>query len=218
MRATPAEKAKAALVLALDPQPYTNTDGYLRPWAGQTMVTASPQLITIDLADAGTPGAVVGAENARLAVQELVWTAQAAVGRGAVPVRITVQGQSEPLFGSIATTQPFNRPSAGESWKDLAPVWVTSPARDQVVPSTSPVKVQGEASVFEATVGWELTRAGGAPVSKGSAMATTGAPGRGTYSFSLGSLAPGTYTVKVYAASAKDGSVTAEDSVTFTVK
>ena len=218
-QATAAEKVKAALVLALNPQPYTNTDGYLQPWSGQTIgsVTVSTQLITIDLATAGTPGAVVGEENKRLAVQELVWTAQAAVGQGPIPVRITVRGQADPLFGSIATNQPFNRPSAAESWKDLAPIWVTSPSRDQVVPSTSPVKVQGEASVFEATVRWELTR-GTKLVTQGNAMATIGAPGRGPYSFSLGSLSPGTYTVKVYEASAKDGSVAAEDSVTFTVR
>ena len=30
-------KAKAALVLAINAQPYSNTDGYLQPWSGQTI-------------------------------------------------------------------------------------------------------------------------------------------------------------------------------------
>ncbi|MGA8978044.1 MAG: Gmad2 immunoglobulin-like domain-containing protein, partial [Pedococcus sp.] len=204
--ATPAGKAKAALVLAINAQPYSNTDGYLQPWSGQTIgdVTVTNGLITIALANGGSPDAVVGEENKRLAVQELVWTAQAAIQQ-TYPVRFEVADGSTTLFGSISVDQSFTRPPAAESWKDLAPIWVTSPGRDQVVPSTSPVKVQGEASVFEATVQWELER-GTTPVAKGHTMASIGAPGRGQYSIDLGSLSPGSYTVKVYEASAKDGS------------
>lgn len=216
--ATPAGRAKAALVLAMNAQPYSNTDGYLQPWSGQTVgdVTVTDGLITIALANGGSPDAVVGEENKRLAVQELVWTAQAAIQQ-TYPVRFEVADGSTTLFGSISTDQSFTRPPATESWKDLAPIWVTTPGRDQVVPAASPVKVEGEASVFEATVQWELER-GTTPVTKGHTMASTGAPGRGQYSINLGSLPPGGYTVRVYEASAKDGSVAAEDSVSFTVK
>ncbi len=216
--ATSVERLEKSLALAMNAQPYSNTDGYLQPWSGTTVTaaTVANDVIEVRLSGPGAPGFTP--EVQRLAVQQLVWTAEAAVGRGALPVRFEIEGGQAKLFGSIPTDQSFTRPTADESWKDLAPIWVSAPARDQVVPSTAPVKVQGEASVFEATVGWELTRAGGAPVSRGSAMATTGAPGRGTYSFSLGSLPSGTYTVKVYAASPKDGSVTGQDSVSFTVK
>ena len=216
--ATPADKAKAALALAMNAQPYSNTDGYLQPWSGQRIVdvTVTTGLITVTLANAGSEDAVVGEENKRLAVQELVWTAQAAVQQ-TFPVRFEIADGSTTLFGSISTDQSFNRPPTNESWKDLAPIWVTSPGRDQVVPSASPITVRGEATVFEATVQWELER-GTQPVTKGNTMATVGAPGRGQYSISLGSLPPGDYTVRVYEASAKDGSVAAEDSVSFTVK
>jgi len=216
--ATPAEKAKAALVLAINAQPYSNTDGYLQPWSGQTIgdVSVSDGLITVHLANGGDPNAVVGQENARLAVQQLVWTAQAAV-QATLPVRFEVSGGTTKLFGSISTDQSFTRPPADRSYEDLAPVWVTAPTRDQVLPAAKPVVVKGLAIVFEATVNWQLDR-GTRQVSTGHAMASTGAPMQGEYSFSLGRLTPGDYTIRVRELSAKDGSVSAEKAVSFTVR
>jgi hypothetical protein len=215
---TAAEKAKAALVLAINAQPYSNTDGYLQPWSGQTIgdVQVTSQLITVDLANAGNPDAAQTQEVRRLAVQELVWTATAAVQQ-TVPVRFTVNGGSAELFGSISTDQAFKRPSSSESWRDLAPIWVDSPVRDQVLPSGKPVTVKGQATVFEANVAWDLER-GTAAVKQGHATASIGAPDRGQYSIELGTLPSGTYTIHVWEPSAKDGSVAAERSVTFSVK
>ena len=65
-------------------------------------MTVAPGLITVDLANAGNPQAAVTPEIRRLAVQELVWTAQAAAQQSS-PVRFTVQGRASALFGSIAT-------------------------------------------------------------------------------------------------------------------
>jgi hypothetical protein len=215
---TAAQKAKAALVLALNAQPYSNTDGYLQPWSGQTIgdVQVTPQLITVDLANAGNPDAAQTQEVRRLAVQELVWTATAAVQQ-TVPVRFTVNGAPAKLFGSISTDQAFTRPSSSESWRDLAPIWVDSPTRDQVLPAGKSVTVKGQATVFEATVMWDLRR-GSAPVKQGHATASIGAPDRGQYSIEVGKLQPGTYTIHVWEPSAKDGSVAAERSVIFSVK
>ena len=63
---------------------------YLRPWAGTTVehVTLSDQLVTIGLSGGGAAG--VPAEQSRLAVQQLVWTATAAVGSAGLPVRFEV--------------------------------------------------------------------------------------------------------------------------------
>ncbi|WP_406831326.1 Gmad2 immunoglobulin-like domain-containing protein [Pedococcus sp. KACC 23699] len=216
----PAARAKAALVLAVAPSSSSADGPYLQPWAGQTIgdVQVTDRAITIDLATSGDPAAATANGGARLAVQELVWTAQAAVQRGNLPVRFTVNGGDATLFGSIATAgRTFNRPSADRLYEDLAPIWVTAPSRDQVLPADKPVAVTGQAIVFEATVAWELTR-GGTQVKEGHTMASIGAPQQGTYSIPLGTLQPGSYVVKVYAASPKDGSVTAQDSVTFTVK
>jgi hypothetical protein len=216
--ATAAQKAKAALVLAINAQPYSNTDGYLQPWSGQAIgdVTVKDGLITVHLANAGSPDAVVGDEVKRLAVQELVWTAQAAVQQ-TLPVRFEVAGGATKLFGSISTDHTFTRPAPDRLWEDVAPIWVTTPSRDQVLPAAKPVVVQGLAIVFEATVNWELSR-GSTPVKSGHASASIGAPMQGQYSIDLGRLTPGTYTVSVRELSAKDGSVSAEKSVAFTVK
>jgi hypothetical protein len=215
---TAAQKAKAALILAINAQPYSNTDGDLQPWSGQTIgdVQVTPQLITVDLANAGNPDAAQTQEVRRLAVQELVWTATAAVQQ-TVPVRFTVDGASAKLFGSISTDQAFTRPSSSESWRDLAPIWVDSPTRDQVLPAGKPVTVKGQATVFEASLAWDLKR-GTATVKDGHTTASIGAPDRGQYSIEVGTLQPGTYTIHVWEPSAKDGSVAAERSVTFSVK
>jgi hypothetical protein len=213
-----AAKAKAALVLALNAQPFSNTDGYLQPWSGQTIgnVSVTSDLITIELANPGPEG--FDHETERLAVQQLVWTAQAAVGRGTIPVRFEIADGSETLFGRFPTSETYNRPSRDESWRDLAPIWITSPTRDQVLSSTKVVVVKGEATAFEANVNWELKR-GTAAVKSGYATAGVGAPGRGAYSIELGRLSPGDYTIRVFEMSMEGGDkVVAEKSVFFTVK
>ena len=218
--ATLAQKAKAALVLAINAQPYSNTDGYLQPWSGQTIgaVTVTDALITIDLANAGNPQAAIGAETQRLAVQELVWTAQAAVQKGNLPVRITVHGSATPLFGSISADRTFSRPPSDRLYEDLAPIWVTSPARDQVLPAAKPVVVQGLAIVFEAHVSYQLKR-GSTQVAEGYTTASIGAPSQGTYSINLGKLAAGDYSIRVFAMSMEgNDKVAAEKTVSFSVK
>jgi hypothetical protein len=213
---TPDQLAKAALDLAMNAQPYSNTDGYLQPWSGQRIdaVTVTPEAITIRLANRGADGFTP--EVQRLAVQELVWTAQAAVQKTA-PVRFELADGSAKLFGSISTDQTFNRPGKDELWKDVAPIWITSPTREEVLPASKRVVVQGQAIVFEANVGWQLSR-GRSQVRAGHAMASIGAPSQGSYSIDLGALSPGSYTIKVFEASAQDGSIAAARSVSFTVK
>jgi hypothetical protein len=79
------------------------------------------------------------------------------------------------------------------------------------------VTVKGLAIVFEATVSWELQR-GGAKVKDGFTTATVGAPSQGEYTIDLGRLPAGSYTIRVFEASAKDGSVAAEATRSFTVE
>lgn len=207
-----ADKVKAALALAIAAQPA----GYLQPWSGETVggVTVTDRLISVALANGGT--ARLSAETERLAVQELVWTAQAAVGRGTIPVQFTVADGSGALFGRFPTATTYNRPGTDQLSQDLAPVWVTSPSRGQLLPATKPVVVQGQAIAFEGAVSWQLTR-GQSQVKAGQTTATIGAPAQGSYSVNLGLLAPGAYTVRVYEVSMADGSVTAQQSVGFTV-
>jgi hypothetical protein len=217
--ASPEERAKAALVTAVNAQPWSNTAGYLQPWSGQTIgaVSVTPASITVDLANAGNPQAAVTAEIQRLAVQELVWTAQAAA-QSSVPVRFTLPGQAKPLFGAFATDKGLTRPPSDRLYEDAAPIWITSPSRDQVLPAAKAVTITGQAIVFEANVGWQLKR-GATQVKSGHATASIGAPMQGTYTVDLGVLSAGDYTIRVFEMSMQgDNKVAAEVSTTFTVK
>ena len=217
--ASDADRARASLGLAMDAQPFSNTDGYLQPWSGTTVedVAVTPGLITVTLSNAGSPG-IEDREVARVAVQSLVWTAQAAVGKGTIPVTFRVADGSKALFGEFPAAQTYNRPPSAESYEDLAPIWISQPGRDAVLPATKPVVVKGEATVFEANVSWTLQR-GTTEVKKGFATASAGAPARGTYSISLGALEPGSYTIRVFELSMEDGTkVNAEKRVAFSVR
>ncbi|WP_392545220.1 Gmad2 immunoglobulin-like domain-containing protein [Oryzobacter telluris] len=215
--ATEQVRARAAVGLAMTAVP-AGTDGYLRTWEGVSLedVAVTTGGITITLSGPGTTA--FPADTERVSVQQLVWTAQAAVGRGTLPVRFVLADGSTRIFGTLPVDRAYNRPASRDLYyEDLAPIWVTSPTRGQVL-RAGPVTVEGEASVFEATVSWQLLR-DGAVVDEGHVMASIGAPGRGTYAVPLGTLAPGSYAVRVYEVSAQDGTtVSAETTMPFTVR
>ena len=199
-----AAKALASLQRAMDPGQLTVRADYLDAWAGTsaTRVDVAADLITITLSGPGQDGLDV--EEARLAVQQLVWTAQAAVGRGNIPVTFVVTDGPPLLMGQYPASDRYTRPPKAEWSQDLAPIWVTNPSRGQQLTAGSPVTVSGQASVFEATVSWALV-SGGTTVDTGHATASEGAPGWGTYEIPLGVLPDGRYTLRVWEASARDG-------------
>src|SRR5665811_1568120 len=148
--------------------------------------------------------------------QELVWTAQAAIGQGTIPVKFVVADGSPELFGTYATNKTYNRPTKEQQYEDLAPIWILSPERGKVFPAGAPVVANGESCAFEATTQWELKK-GGVIVKSGSTMASSGCPIRGTWQVNLGVLAPGSYTFRMFEVSMKDGqSLVAETSKPFT--
>lgn len=215
--ATPAQRAQAALTAAMGAATGSGQQSVLRPWADTTVsgVTVEGGQITVELSDAGPTG--LPHEQARLAMQALVWTATAAVGQGNLPVRFSVAGGATSLLGAYPTSAAYTRPAADASYQDLAPIWVDAPVAGASLPSDQPVVASGTASVFEATVPWRLTRSGAA-VATGFSTASIGAPGRGTWTADLGRLPAGTYTFTAYERSAEDGSVRAQDESTFTVR
>ena len=218
--ATQAQKAKAAVAVAMNAQPFTNVEPYVQPWSSTSVkdVAVTPSLITITLSGPGASGFTK--EQARLAVQELVWTAQAAVGQGTIPVKFSVANGSSTLFGRYPVAQTYNRPAKDLQYQDLAPIWIVSPVRYQVFTAAgagAPVVASGESCAFEATTAWQLKKSG-AVVSSGSTTASSGCPQRGTWKVDLGHLAPGDYTFRMYEVSMKDGTVAAETSKPFTVK
>jgi hypothetical protein len=216
--ATAENKALLALRQAFGPPNLLpSTPAYDSPWvsSGPTSVTVRDGQITVALKQGLSQTPAGGGE---LAVQQIVWTVQAAVGQGALPVRITVPDDAD-LVPGLPSTRTYSRPTDPmDVSMILAPVWVDAPYRGQVLKAGRPLSVSGIASTFEANVEWQLLKSG-TPVESGSATAGAGAPLRGAYSFiTSGSLDPGSYTIRVFESSAKDGSVAAEQRVPFTVR
>lgn len=213
------QRARAALETALSGSA-PGTDGYLYTWDGVTLedVDVGTDRITVTLSGPGP--ASIDDEWARISVQQLVWTAQAALGEGPVPVRFEVADGSERLFGRFPTDRDYNRPASSDLYyEDLAPIWINSPTRGEVIDG-SDVVVSGEATTFEGAFSWELLDgADGAVLRSGTGQASAGGPVRGTYEIALGDLAPGDYQIRVFELSAEDGTtVSAERTIPFIVR
>ena len=216
--ATPTQKAKAAVEVAMNAQPFTNYEPYIQPWSGTQVqsLTVTPSLITITLSGPGASG--FSPEQTKRAVQELVWTAQAAIGKGTIPVKFVVSDGSTTLFGTYPTAQSYNRPARELQYQDLAPIWITSPERDHVFPAGASVVATGESCAFEATTQWQLKKSGTA-IRSGTTTASSGCPLRGTWKVDLGVLAAGDYMFRMYEVSMGDGKgIVAETSKPFIVK
>ncbi len=222
--ATPAQTAKAAVAVAMNAAPLAKVEPYLQPWSGTavTNVTVTPSLITITLSGPGATG--FSAAQTKLAVQELVWTAQAALGHGTVPVKFVVANGPPMLFGTYPTAQTYNRPAPDLQYQVLAPIWITSPVRNQVFPASglsyprhATVVATGQSCAFEGTTQWQLKQNGTA-LRSGVATASSGCPTRGTWQVGLGALTAGNYTFAMFEVSMQNGQVVAETSKPFTVR
>jgi hypothetical protein len=136
-----------------------------------------------------------GAAAEEATLQQLVWTVTAADPK-VKAVRLIVDGTPiTSLWGHSDASGPMTRRSAAEV---LGPVWLTAPGTLK-----RGARFGGEATVFEATVSWEF-RQGDRVVKSGHTNATTGAPGRGTWS-AVADVPPGSYVLRAYESSAEDG-------------
>jgi hypothetical protein len=185
--------------------------GYQQPWtAGTTAtVTVTDTQIGIVLNQVGATG--LSADQQRIAVQSLVWTATAAAQLN-VPVRVEVTG-GQAAFASEPAGN-YTRPASTALYTDLVPIWADDPTPGATV--TVPVTVTGQACVFEAQFVWQLLQ-GSTVVKSGNTTASIACPDYGTYSIALGSLSSGSYTIRLYDLSMKDGSVVYETRVPFIV-
>lgn len=194
----------------------TATDpDYDTPWpVGTSLQRAqlNAGVLSVDLSGpvVDRPTGLTGAD-AELALQQLVWTAQAATGTQE-PVTFLVDGRpTDTLLG-----EPTERPVRAAATDDvLAPVSVTEPGEGATV--SSPFTVEGKASAFEANVQWKLIGADG-PVDEGFATAKeccTLSP----YSFEV-SAPPGEYTLVVHDedVSGGEGNPESEDTKRITVR
>lgn len=179
--------------------------GYTSPWQAGTTVTSTVSETAIEVRLSRPGRSELPAEQQRVAVQSLVWTATAAAQQN-VPVRVATVDDSG-VFATVPAG-PYKRPA--EAYQDLAPIWITDPLRFIKVISTRPIIIDGQACVFEGALSWQLRSASGALVKSGTTTAKSGCPTRGTWRIELGMLAAGDYELRVFSTSAQDGSVDAE--------
>jgi len=161
--------------------------------SGVDSVESAPDLIWIDLKGdlhdrpAGMPQA-----DADLAIQQLIYSAQAGYGKGRVPVQLVLDGKRTDTILGVPASEPL---AAADEADVLAPVQISSPSNGETL-KAGPVKVEGVASAFEANVVWEVLVGGDAVVKNGfttAAECCTLSP----YSFTV-DLEPGTYTIVVH--------------------
>lgn len=206
--------AVGAVSLLFEPAP---VPGYETLWHRGTAVRSvevRDGAITVDLAlPAGAPP--IPAEHAGLAVQQLVYTATAAVstsgGDGSLPVRILVDGERVDELAGVDVSAVLGRAPAPDV---RLMVQLNTPYEGQRV--TNPVTVAGEAAVFEANVLWEI-RQNGEVVASG--YTTAGEAFRfSPFDFEI-DLPPGEYTVVVSEddASGGEGRPPMSDARTFVV-
>jgi len=178
---------------ALDPD-------YVSPWAGlatldRTSYDSAAGLLQVTLKD-GAPAqrpATMSAAEARAAIQQLVYTAQAAVGKR-VPVTFTVgrdASVTHPTLLGVDVSQPV---PAGKVLDTLSLVNISDPNQGQVV--SGPLKVTGVNNGFEGSVVVYLERNG----KKHLVRPTIGGMGGNkmwpwTVTLDLDKVRPGTYTL-----------------------
>jgi hypothetical protein len=182
---------------------------YRSDWPSGTTVRSADwnnDYITVDLKGADAlhdrPAGMTQAE-AELAIQQVVYTAQAALGQGRPGVQLMLDGQRSDQILGVPTSEPL---AEGDWSKTLSLVNLSDPAEGQHYSGT--MHVTGVASSFEATVPWQLLR--GTTVVKSGSFTAEGwlehlYPFAGDVS--LKGVAPGTYT---FVASTDDPSGGAE--------
>jgi hypothetical protein len=214
------EPAKDAVTLAVWGQALDPDYRTLWPEGSRALtVSASGDVITVDLTGddlSDRPGGM-SQEEAELAVQQVVYTAQAVVQQGRIPVQITLNGAATDQVLGLPASEPFSNASENDT---LALVGISSLSEGETVRDR--FVVSGVANSFEATVPWEV-RQGNKVVAKGSATAEGWMDKLypWTTTVNVSKLAPGTYT---FAAMTDDptggaeGAGPTEDTKTIVVK
>lgn len=126
--------------------------------ADVTAAEATDDLITVDISgDLRTRPSGMSEREAALAIEQVVYTAQAALGKGRVPVQIMLDGSRSDTVLGVPTSEPL---ANGPILQTLAHASLTTPFHGQVV-SGDTIQVEGVANSFEANVILELQPAGG---------------------------------------------------------
>ena len=145
--------------------------------------------VTVDLSDDART-ANVGSAGAALMIQQLVYTVTEVLGED-LQVSLLIEGEpAGELWGAVSWTDPVLRADPLDV-RQL--VQIDSPRDGAEV--TSPVRITGDAAVFEATLLWRVLDEAGVEVNGGATLTAEGQT-FAQYAFPL-TLEPGVYTIEV---------------------
>ncbi|MEO3938814.1 Gmad2 immunoglobulin-like domain-containing protein [Dermatophilaceae bacterium Soc4.6] len=203
------EAAQQAARLSMVATPRHATATPVVAWDPSTTVTVSLRAPEIDvlLSRPGRTG--LTPDQQRLAVQQVVWAVTAGLQQNG-PVGIVV-ASGGPIFETMPASV-YKRPATDQAGRDVAPIWIDSPADGVTVAPTQELAVRGQACTFEGVVAWVLQR-DGQQVRSGSTKASSGCPVTGSWSVTLAPLPAGSYVFHARERSAKDGSVRGDQLV-----
>lgn len=175
---------------------------YTTLWPAGTSASAAAYagpLITVDLTATERGGLLrrpggMSRAAARLAIQQVVYTAQAALGEGRVPVRLLVDGAAMPLLLGVRIDHPVGNAPVLQT---LSRVSLTRPSEGARI-TDARLDVEGVANAFEATVVCQVLRDG--EVVREVALTAEGAGDTRLWPFvaqlDLTGLAPGDYVLR----------------------
>lgn len=179
---------------------------YFTPWpdsASVGRVDSDGEIITIDLqADGGAAGLRnrprgMDESVAAMAIEQVIYTAQAALQEGRPAVQFLINGERTDMVLGVPTSEPL---AQGDETSTLALVWIIDPAEGATV--SSGFEVSGIGAFFEANVVWEL-RQGNKVVKDGFTTAEECCR-MAPYSFTV-DAPPGDYTLVVTDSDASGG-------------
>lgn len=185
---------------------------YQSLWTGAKVgsVTRSDGAVTVDFDE--LPRTKLPPARANLAVQQLIYTVQGALGDESRPVRITERGAAATaLFGVVDARKPISRAQAADV---QALVWINTPVNETV--ASEAVTVSGVAAAYEAQVDWSARNVRNNKLMTGFTNTKEGQK-FSPYTFTV-KLTPGVWEIQVFLQSAEDGRATNTDSKTVTVK
>jgi hypothetical protein len=185
---------------------------YYTLWRGAAVssVTRSDGVVTVDFKV--LPKQQLDPDVAEVAVQQLVYTVQGALGDSSQKVQVTEQGRAgSTLFGQVDTSTPFSRAQAADV---QALVWITSPVNGEAIKNL--LTVEGVASAFEAQVNWQAINLKTRQTLKNFTMTKEGQK-LSPFLFTT-KLGPGQWQIEAYLVSPEDGHITDTDSKVVYVK
>ncbi len=186
-----AARARAALRAMLATHSPADPD-YRTPWrdAGVNSARVDGDTVVVDLHGVqATPAP--DAQTARMAVQQLIWTATAASGTTAL--RVSFDGRQQAgLWGVPGLDGRLERAARADV---QAPIWLIDPQQDAVVGRSTTVYVAG--TVASGTVRLRVVDSGGTVISDQRVPLSASAPQLGEAHLTV-PLEPGRYVVTAY--------------------